>query len=140
METHALNLLFDEEVVAPLAPIGFRRRGSGGKILDLVDVTNVISFLRLGGRFDQGHSAAWTLCFRPSFRRTVGTLKVPKGVRGTYTENYPYQFTPLKLIGGSRQLRYDSLRNWDIERYMYANLTEADVRAHLRMIAEYIGG
>ena len=138
MDTQAFNLLFDEEMVDRLAPIGFRRRGAAGKTLDLVDGINVVSFLRLGGRFGQGYSAAWTLCFRHSFLRTVGALKVPNGVRGTCTEDYPYQFTPLKLIDGSRQLRYDSVRNWDIERYEYANLTEAEVRTHLRMIAGYI--
>ncbi len=91
MTSAEFNNLFESEVVAPLAEIGFRSRG---KSLYWMDDERCLSLIRLGGRMQQPGAITHVACFRHSFLRDLNE-KIPSPV-STEVFAYPFKFLPLE--------------------------------------------
>jgi hypothetical protein len=100
MEKVDFERLFDEEMVAPLASLGFR---AVGRSLHGIVGDAEVALIRLGGRMAMPGAISHLLCVRKVWLRTLDKRVPDKFVREPFS--YPFKLRP-SLLHKDKDLRY----------------------------------
>jgi len=131
MTKEEFELLFDTEVVEPLARRGFKRMG---KSLYTTENLASVSLVRLGGRMAQPGAIAHVLCCRMSFMRDR-TERVPGGFVPEPFD-YPFKLLPSQLPATLHYVPRNL--NYDREVIDFQGRSSEAVRQDLRQICSAI--
>jgi hypothetical protein len=135
MERIEFDQIFDQLVVRPLVAVGFTRKG---KSLHLVRRGMHLAFVRLGGRMSSPRTAAWVLCFRHAFLRTIQPESDAAALKFDVFD-FPSKFTVSELKDLRVEFRYlPRLLNYDYDRFDYGTRTNAAVKADLEVLRDFL--